>query len=564
MRTEEPLAVSEFDSSTILPLKRIDQTKSFRAGVLDAHDEPVAASLLSRTRRGIEKQIVLAGQPPAQRERISGSAIYVGPLFRHFGHFLLESLARVWYAAAQPNLPLAWSIDVFEEEPQYRSWQAELLALLGVRNPSLFISKATVFDHVFVPEPGYRIQNDFHPQHRDFLAVVAHRPEQGRYTWLSRAKLPQKGNRSAGLLDERLEAAGWQVVYPETMSISTQVAQLAASERVAGEHGSALHMLLFLKDVDQLKVDIFDRSPDFRSLKSQNKNYQTIAVAKKIDQTVHRCSFERVISRQGAVVDKIGENSFKYLDQLGVPRMSNIDRSAATATPEMRRHAPSPSVARLKKLAQVNAAKRYLEIGVADGKTFLHVGFDLKHAVDPKFRFDTRNHESETCKFFETTSDEFFLYFANMELKYDIVFLDGLHTFEQTFRDFCSTQAHCHDRTIWLIDDVYPSDAFSALPSEALSRKFRKLQHGSGKGPWHGDVFKTILAIHDFFPNLSYRTVVGQGNPQAVVIRRPRKDFAPKFGSLETISRLSYFDFLEEQALLDIASDEEMFAWLSD
>jgi hypothetical protein len=560
---EEPLEVHEFAKSTILPLKRLQQTKSFRAGVLDAQDEPVAASLLYRKRRGIEKQIILAGQPPAQRECVAGPAIYAGPLFSHFGHFLLESLARVWYAASRPDTPLVWSIDGIEQEPQYRSWQAEVLALLGVRNPTLFITKATVFDNVFVPEPGYQIQNDFHPQHRDFLAVVAHRPEPGRFTWLSRAKLPQKGNRSSGLLDERLAAAGWQVVYPETMSISTQMAQLAASERVAGEHGSALHMLLFLKNVDRLKVDIFDRSPDFRSLKSQNKNYQTIAVAKKIDQTVHRCSFERVISRRGAVVDKISENSFKYLDQLGVPRMSIVDRSAGTATPEARRHVPSPTVARLKELAQINAAKRYLEIGVADGRTFLHVDFDLKHAVDPKFRFDTRYHESERCKFFETTSDDFFLYFANMEVKYDIVFLDGLHTFEQTFRDFCSTQAHCHDRTIWLIDDVYPSDAFSALPREALSRKFRKLQHGSGKGPWHGDVFKTIFAIHDFFPNLSYRTVVGQGNPQAVVIRRPRKDFTPRFGSLETISRLSYFDFLEEQALLDVASDEELFAWLT-
>jgi hypothetical protein len=451
-----------------------------------------------------------------------------------------------------------WSIDGVEQGPQYRAWQAEVLALLGVQNPTLFISKATVFDNVLVPQPGYHIQTQFHPQHRDFLAVVAHRPEPGRFTWLSRAKLPQKGNRSAGLLDERLAAAGWQVVHPETMPIPAQVAQLAASERVAGEHGSALHMLLFLKNVGRLKVDIFERSPDLPP-KSHNKNYRTIAVAKKIDQTVHCCSFERVISRCGAVVDKIGENSFKYLDQLGVPRMSIVDRSAATPT---RRHAPSPSVDRLKELAKVNAAKSYLEIGVADGRTFLHVDFDLKHAVDPKFRFDTRNHESERCKFFETTSDDFFLYFANSKVKYDIIFLDGLHTFEQTFRDICSTQAHCHDRTIWLIDDVYPSDAFSALPSEALSRKFRKLQHGSGKGPWHGDVFKTMFAIHDFFPNLSYRTVVRQGNPQAVVIRRPRKDFAPRFGSLETISRLGYFDFLEEQALLNVASDEEMLTWL--
>jgi hypothetical protein len=73
-----------------------------------------------------------------------------------------------------------------------------------------------------------------------------------------------------------------------------------------------------------------------------------------------------------------------------------------------------------------------------------------------------------------------------------------------------------------------------------------------------------VFTIHDFFPNLSYRTIVGRGNPQTVVIRRPRKEFRPKFGDLEKISRLTYYDFIEHRSMLNIARDEEMPAWLSE
>jgi hypothetical protein len=127
----------------------------------------------------------------------------------------------------------------------------------------------------------------------------------------------------------------------------------------------------------------------------------------------------------------------------------------------------------------------------------------------------------------------------------------------------CS-QSHCADRTIWVIDDVFPSDVFSAHPVETESRRYRTLHSSSGKGPWHGDVFKTIFAIHDFFPTLSYRTITDGGNPQTVIVRRPRKDFSPRFGNLETISRMTYFDFLKHQDLLNPSTEADTIGWLKE
>jgi hypothetical protein len=224
--------------------------------------------------------------------------------------------------------------------------------------------------------------------------------------------------------------------------------------------------------------------------------------------------------------------------------------------------APSRTVPRLEALAQTNGAKTYLEIGVAQGNTFVNATFfDLRHGVDPKPRFDAPAYESASVQFFEMTSDDFFADHADLDQKYDIIFLDGLHTFEQTFRDFCCSQAHSHDGTIWLIDDVYPTDIFSACPDQRLAYRYRE-RHGIPGKAWHGDVFKVVFALHDFFPNLSYRTIVGSGNPQAVVIRRQRPEFAPVFGDFEQISRMSYYDFAENQRPMNFASSDDVLTWL--
>jgi hypothetical protein len=224
----------------------------------------------------------------------------------------------------------------------------------------------------------------------------------------------------------------------------------------------------------------------------------------------------------------------------------------------------SRTVPKLEAIARTRDAKTYLEIGVSKGSTFLNATFlDLRHGVDPKFLFDAAAYESESVRFFEMTSDDFFMLHADPKQKYDIVFLDGLHTFEQTFRDFCCSQAHAHDDTIWLLDDVHPNDIFSAHPDQRVAYQYRE-RHGSPGKAWMGDVFKVVFAINDFFPNLAFRTMVGKGYPQTVVTRGPRDEFAPAFGDLERISRMTYYDFVENRDRMNLASDDQVIAWLSD
>ncbi len=212
---------------------------------------------------------------------------------------------------------------------------------------------------------------------------------------------------------------------------------------------------------------------------------------------------------------------------------------------------------RISRIAYHLGARSYLEIGVFRGKTFNGLQFDRKVAVDPRFQFEVADFQREGVEFHATTSDAYFTSCAGSQ-KFDVFFLDGLHTFQQTFRDFCNSLACAHDRSVWLIDDVLPVDVYSAWPVESEALKFRR--RAGGDGPqWHGDVFKVIFAIHDFFPTFSYVTITGSGNPQALVWKAPRGGFSPLLNSMEAIERLTYFDLLKRMEVLNAKAEEAAF-----
>jgi methyltransferase family protein len=220
------------------------------------------------------------------------------------------------------------------------------------------------------------------------------------------------------------------------------------------------------------------------------------------------------------------------------------------------------SVRRIGKIKEMNGAQSYLEIGVYSGQTFLNVDLARKDAVDPKFRFNVDDYKSETVRFFQMTSDEFWTT-APALAHYDIIMIDGLHTFEQAFRDFVCSLSHSHERTVWLIDDTVPSDVFSAYPDQARSYAERQ-RMGLQDFPWHGDVFKLVLALHDFFPTVNYATILNSGNPQTLAWYGQRTGFAPVLNNLEAISRLAFFDLEGLQRAFNFAEEEPAFERLAE
>ena len=174
----------------------------------------------------------------------------------------------------------------------------------------------------------------------------------------------------------------------------------------------------------------------------------------------------------------------------------------------------------INKIANVIHAKSYLEIGVETGKTFEGVEVLQKTGVDPKFLFNHDKHFKKSTKFFEMTSDEFFRQMTSsnlLETTFDLIFIDGLHTFEQVARDFKNCVQFMNRNGIIVIDDTVPNDVFSSLPSQEDCYRLRKASGKHDDGSWHGDVFKLIyqLSLAEYEP-LRIATISDLSNPKTV------------------------------------------------
>jgi hypothetical protein len=120
----------------------------------------------------------------------------------------------------------------------------------------------------------------------------------------------------------------------------------------------------------------------------------------------------------------------------------------------------------------------YLEIGVQHGATFNKVNSINKDAVDPCIygEYDFIN--------FKMLSDEFFS--KHITKKYDIIFIDGLHTAFQVSKDIYNSINNLNNGGFLILDDVFPHNE-----NEQFSFKLFY------DGPQTGDVWKGVYNILD-------------------------------------------------------------------
>lgn len=222
---------------------------------------------------------------------------------------------------------------------------------------------------------------------------------------------------------------------------------------------------------------------------------------------------------------------------------------------------------RINELLARSESRRYLEIGVEAGRTFRAVDANQRVGVDPRFRFEIEELESPTSHLIATTSDGYFSMLrdgsvVNGPSTFDVVYVDGLHTVEQTYRDVNNALSVLAPAGVVLVDDVIPSDVYSSLLPQARAVGMRKLAHGRGED-WHGDVYKLLFLIHDFRPELSYRLIPGPGNAQALVWSGGAAPRVSIVSCLSDVASMDFFDLIDLRPSLVACTFEEALASLT-
>ena len=104
----------------------------------------------------------------------------------------------------------------------------------------------------------------------------------------------------------------------------------------------------------------------------------------------------------------------------------------------------------------------YLEIGVRNpADNYNHISADIKYSVDPGVEFE------ENPVDFKVTSDDFFEKLDNNEvlnagIKFDVIFIDGLHHAEQVNKDIINSMKYIKDDGFIILHDCNPPTEWHA------------------------------------------------------------------------------------------------------
>jgi capsular polysaccharide biosynthesis protein len=275
------LSVSTHDNAVAVPLFK-DSEGVLRTGVV-ANDVTLKQSLYwwgqKQKYRAVHPHTL--GTVAESRDVV----IYAGHIINQFGHFILDSLSRLWFAKKNPHLPIVW----MNGEP-YSRWQEEIAGLVGLNNPTVFLAQPTRFRRIHVPQTGFNPETYYTREFDAFVSAVTPSPiVPGRRCWLSRSRLDPKKGSVVGETEIEHEAQrlGWIIFHPQEHSVAEQLAFLSTCEDIAGWSGSAFHAVVLLKKVDS-RLHVLSRGEYLP------KTFDLIAKEKRIQQFEYLPTLERI------------------------------------------------------------------------------------------------------------------------------------------------------------------------------------------------------------------------------------------------------------------------------
>ena len=265
------------DGAHIVPTE--DRTLVQPCGVFDQDRSYCHDAVLWR-----RKPLMVPPEQPAFAEDapLKGTYLWGGVLHGHFGHFLVESIGRLWgYAAADAHLDgvlfmekraergeggaaVAWHS---EETPLLRSFQAEMFKQFGIAAPIGLVGAPVQVERLVIPGQGFGMgaMAEGTPAFRAFVQDRVGQdiaPDGPERLYISRSAFGARRGGVIGeqILEQQLEQDGFTVFHPQTESIPAQIARYKAAREVVALDGSALHLLAMVAQPDQKVAMIKRRS----------------------------------------------------------------------------------------------------------------------------------------------------------------------------------------------------------------------------------------------------------------------------------------------------------------
>ncbi len=222
----------------------------------------------------------------------------------------------------------------------------------------------------------------------------------------------------------------------------------------------------------------------------------------------------------------------------------------------------------LQRIAGALQARHYLEIGVSKGELFFPLRIARKVAVDPHPRLSWRK-KLRKCianplnlfnDYHLVTSDAYFARATPPPGGFDLVFIDGLHTYEQALNDAVNALKVLKPGGVVALHDCNPPHEAAAFPANSYEDAATAKPPG-WTGEWCGDVWKTIVHLRAHHPELEV-TVLDCDYGVGLVRRRKSAPVAPP--AAEGLAEWDYRRLAADRAgLLNLKPPQHLDAWIA-
>ena len=256
---------------------------------------------------------------------VNDSILYIGTdfVFRHFGHFWIEGIARLWPLLYKKYRGVKVAIAV-QGKRTIPSFVRQTLNALGVADKDIVIvNKDTKFSRVFVPKQSEIIGVCILPITKrlaDAIADALEIPDVETYDKIYFSRGAMNDGRTFGepQIEKVFAKNGYKVIYPEKLPLAHQITLVRHCKTMAGTAGSALHLALFMRPggrVIQIKRNT-TTSDNIHVQEMLNNlcGLETVFVAGSIETvpTEHFSIVPQIVGITPQMLQFFDDNGFKY------------------------------------------------------------------------------------------------------------------------------------------------------------------------------------------------------------------------------------------------------------
>lgn len=180
-------------------------------------------------------------------EYIDEDVVFIGALPKHYGHFIIEGLARLWFYLELSNRKYRAVYISGEGDDQF----LELLEFFGLSmNEVSKIERPTRFRTVIVPEQSIRLHDYFHRNYKLTIDRIKASVLPASNDKVYFSKHERKNDRAIGEkpFEDVLKQNGYAICYPELMSLRETIAVLKGAKTFVASSGTNSHNAIFLED----------------------------------------------------------------------------------------------------------------------------------------------------------------------------------------------------------------------------------------------------------------------------------------------------------------------------